>query len=310
MFAICCRPRKRRQAFREAPLPTVRVVPPATGAGGGHVGGWTRAARDCTPGNTWMKDRKQRSCRFSLVAWLYILLLQKSANTLLLYSNSFKYPWNKFLLFDKSSLSDICPHPDSVRTRGRLNRQISCCRAFPEACLEAPFLQECFREPSWLVVLQPLRSVGQAADTRPHTRAASGVSSPAVTPAPHVFAKLLPGCCLRPRPVARPAEEPGRPWWSGPASPAPAVLCPSLVMLEASPLSPAPCGLCLVSLGSGPGSPPSVRMLGGKAQAPDLSFCRLFFIINPVLEIGVSGRKHSKISTTFFFNLRNVTFGF
>lgn len=122
---------------------------------------------------TWMKDRKQRSCRFSLVAWLYILLLQTSANTLLLYSNSFKYPRNKFLLFDKSSLSDICPHPDSVRTRGRLNRQISCCRAFPEACLEATFLQECFREPSWLLVLQPLRSGGQAADTRPHTRAAS-----------------------------------------------------------------------------------------------------------------------------------------
>lgn len=153
-----------------------------------------------------MKGRKQRSCMFSLVAWLYFLLLQKSANTLLLYSNSFKYPQNKFLLFDKSSLSDICPRPDSVRTMGRLNRQISCCRAFPEACLEATFLQECFREPSWLVVLQPLRSGGQAADTRPHTRAASGVSSPAVTPAPHV----LQSCSLTAVCVPGPGHVPPR----------------------------------------------------------------------------------------------------
>lgn len=171
-------------------------------------------------------------------------------------------------------------------------------------------MQEWFREPGWLVVLQPLRPGWGAADPWPHTHTASGVSSPAVSPAPHVFAKLLPDCCLCPLPRVRPSEEPGRLWWSDPASPAPAVLCPSLIVLEASPLSPAPCGLCMVSLGSGPGSPLSVRMLGDKASAPDLSLCRLFFIINPVLEIGVSGRKHSKISTTFFFIVRNVTFGF
>ena len=152
--------------------------------------------------------------------------------------------------------------------------------------------------------------VGSGRPLATHTHTASGVSSPAVSPAPHVFAKLLPDCCLCPLPRVRPSEEPGRLWWSDPASPAPAVLCPSLIVLEASPLSPAPCGLCLVSLGSGPGSPLSVRMLGDKAQAPDLSLCRLFFIINPVLEIGFSRRKHSKISTTFFFIVRNVTFGF
>lgn len=51
VFAICYRPRKRGQAFGEAPFLTVRVVPPATGVGRGHFRSCTRAARDCTPGN-------------------------------------------------------------------------------------------------------------------------------------------------------------------------------------------------------------------------------------------------------------------
>lgn len=200
---------------------------------------------------TWMKDRKQRSCRFSLVKnWLYILLLQTSANTLLLYSNSFKYPRNKFLLFDKSSL--ICPHPRTALSgQGRLNRQISCCRAFPEACLER---LSCRSASGTQLAACPAASEvwGQAAGHRPHTRAASVAGSPAVTPAPHVFARAAPWLLPGSRPGATCLQEPGRPWWSGPASPAPAVLCPSLVMLEASPLSLAPCGLCLVSLGQVP----------------------------------------------------------
>lgn len=155
---------------------------------------------------------------FPLVVWLYFLL-QKSANTLFLYSNSFKSPQNKFLLFDKSSLRDICVHPDSVRTTERLNHQMSCSRAFPEACLEATF-------------------------THTHTRRL-GCEQPWCNPAPDV----LRSCSLTA--VWAPAQGASLRGARAALVEWPSLSRPQPFSVLPSPQSPAPCGLCLVFPGSG-----------------------------------------------------------
>lgn len=166
VFALCYRPRKGGEALGDAPFPTVSVVPPVMGLGGGHFGR-TRQREAASPETGRWTGSSEAACPLQ---WFGCTFYFKSQQIHYFHIQiGLSPPRTNFWLSDKSSLSAICPHPGSVRTMGRLNHQIYCCRAFPEACLEATFLQEWFREPGRLVVLQPL-SLGEGKRQAPgHT---------------------------------------------------------------------------------------------------------------------------------------------
>ena len=294
MFALCYRPRKRGEALGDAPFPTVSVVPPVMGLGGGHFGR-TRQREAASPETGRWTGSSEAACPLQ---WFGCTFYFKSQQIHYFHIQiGLSPPRTNFWLSDKSSLSAICPHPGSVRTTGRLNHQIYCCRAFPEACLEATFLQEWFREPGRLVVLQPL-SLGEGKRQAPghtHTRAALGVSSPGVTQLRTSLRSRSLTAVWAPaqRASLRGARAALLEW--------PSLSRPQPFSVLPSPQSPAPCGLCLVFLGSGC----SVTKHGLRPL-----FLSPFLYHKPCARNRSQWEKTFQNIYCFLFNLRNVTFGF
>lgn len=171
-------------------------------------------------------------------------------------------------------------------------------------------MQECFREPSWLVVLQPLRSGGKRQTPGLHTCRSLRCEQPCCNPSTARLCEAAPGCCLVPaRGLACLRGEPGRPWWvAQPLPPQPSSVLPR----HAGGLTPQPGSLWALPGVSRVRSRFPAEREDARWQSTGsrpLFLSPFLYPINPVLEIGVSGESIQKY-LPLFFNLRNVTFGF